>query len=528
MSSNERAMKPRLLILVVAYHAESTLAWVLGRIPSSVLDDYDTEVLVVDDASTDRTFEVGHEYGRAHPDLPLSVLRNRLNQGYGGNQKVGYAYAIDRRFDVVAMLHGDGQYAPEVLPDLLAPLRDGKTDAVLGSRMATRWGALKGGMPLYKFVGNRILTTIQNVLLGSSLTEFHSGYRLYSVDALRRIPFRLNSSDFHFDTEIIIQLLNGRFRIGEVPIPTYYGDEICRVQGMKYAGNVILATVRNWFHRRGLLYQRRFDVGQGDASAAEAKLGYPSSHEWVLSRIPPGSRVLLAGAEACFLAEALAAAGSRTTWLNLDENAARRSRAHQTPREASNAPAFDVTDATHVVVLGGLEHVQDSEGLLERLRLLCGSTPKRFLFVVPNVAFIVQRLMLLLGQFNYSREGILDRTHSRLFTFRSLRRLLREEGFRITTQAGIPAPFRKALGGGIATAFLTRLNQALVRVARPMFSYEIAVEAESTPALPIALRDALCSRPSRETAGLPGAITPLPAGRSALLSPGGLPGWRDS
>ena len=117
------------------------------------------------------------------------------------------------------MIHGDGQYAPEELPTLVAPLRDGQADAVFGSRMMTRFGALKGGMPLYKFVGNRILTAIQNLLLGTSLTEFHSGYRVYSVAALQKIPFRLNSNDFHFDTEIIIQLLNARQRIVELPIP---------------------------------------------------------------------------------------------------------------------------------------------------------------------------------------------------------------------------------------------------------------------------------------------------------------------
>src|SRR5690606_38275953 len=124
---------------------------------------------------------------------PITVVRNAVNRGYGGNQKVGYAYAIERRFHIVAMLHGDGQYTPEELPRLLEPLVRGEADAVFGSRMMERFAALRGGMPLYKFVGNKVLTTIENLLLGTRLSEFHSGYRIYSVRALQSLPLELNS-----------------------------------------------------------------------------------------------------------------------------------------------------------------------------------------------------------------------------------------------------------------------------------------------------------------------------------------------
>src|SRR5262249_9769306 len=157
--------------------------------------------------SEDRTFAIGREYQRAHPEIPMTVLRNQYNQGYGGNQKIGYAYAIANKFDFVAMVHGDGQYAPEELERLLEPLRANEADAVFGSRMMSGFGALKGGMPVYKFVGNKVLTRLQNAMLGTRLSEFHSGYRIYAVKMLERIQYRLNSNDFHFDTEIIIQLL---------------------------------------------------------------------------------------------------------------------------------------------------------------------------------------------------------------------------------------------------------------------------------------------------------------------------------
>jgi glycosyltransferase involved in cell wall biosynthesis len=171
--------------------------------------------------------------------FPLGVLFNPINQGYGGNQKIGYHYALKNNFDFVALLHGDGQYAPEVLPELLKPLAQGAADAVFGSRMLIRGVALKGGMPRYKFVGNKILTWCQNRLLRTAFSEFHSGYRVYSTAALKKIPFDRNTNDFHFDTEIIIQLVIAGMRVRELPIPTHYGDEICHVNGIHYAWNVI-------------------------------------------------------------------------------------------------------------------------------------------------------------------------------------------------------------------------------------------------------------------------------------------------
>src|SRR5260221_5157727 len=160
---------PRLLILIVAYNAEKTIAEVLARVPPSLAAEYHVEVLVLDDSSQDGTFQAsrGVQRGGGVP-FPIHVLLNPVNQGYGGNQKIGYHFAIEQGFDYVALLHGDGQYAPACLPDLVRPLRDGEADAVFGSRMFDPTGALRGGMPFYKFVGNRILSWFQNRMLGTS------------------------------------------------------------------------------------------------------------------------------------------------------------------------------------------------------------------------------------------------------------------------------------------------------------------------------------------------------------------------
>jgi|KBSMisStandDraft_5_1062788.scaffolds.fasta_scaffold74072_3 glycosyltransferase involved in cell wall biosynthesis len=484
--------QPRLMVFVIAYYAEDTLKRVLERIPRSIFRDYDCEVLVVDDASGDRTAEIGREYRRAHPEIAMTVLRNQYNQGYGGNQKVGYAFAIREGFDFVAMIHGDGQYAPEELPALVAPLRDGQADAVFGSRMMTGFSALKGGMPLYKYVGNRILTWTQNLLLGTSFTEFHSGYRVYSVAALQKIAYRLNSNLFHFDTEIIIQLINAGQRIVELPIPTYYGDEICRVNGMKYAKDVMLATLRNVAHRSGLLHQRRFEpVGAQDNTYYDLKLGYPSSHQFALDAIAPGASVIDIGAGPGGIASELVKKGCRVAVVDqFTVKGSGPSGIVVFTQDLDDELVFDVRGYEYLLLLDVIEHLKNPEKFLARLSTQFDYSPRTLILTTPNIAFGIQRLMLLFGQFNYGKVGILDRTHTRLFTFRTLRHLLTDAGFRLKEIRGVPAPFPKVLGEGILGRAATALNQLLIRISRSMFSYQIFVIAEATPGVDFILEDA--------------------------------------
>jgi glycosyltransferase involved in cell wall biosynthesis len=234
----------RIGILMVTYNALSTLASVLKRIPPNVWRNVE-EVLVFDDASRDSTFELALGIKVAFDVPKLRVSKHPKNLGYGGNQKAGYRYFIDKGFDVVVLLHGDGQYAPEFLAHMYNPLVNSQADAVFGSRMMPNYGGpFKGGMPLYKFVGNRILTTMENRALGLNLTEFHSGYRAYNLHALAQLDFSHMTDQFHFDTEIIIKLHHQGMKIIEIPIPTWYGPELCYVDGLKYATDVVRAVWR--------------------------------------------------------------------------------------------------------------------------------------------------------------------------------------------------------------------------------------------------------------------------------------------
>ncbi|MFI5382349.1 MAG: glycosyltransferase family 2 protein [Tepidisphaerales bacterium] len=241
--------KPRIGILVVAYNAENHLRQTLHRIPAELRPKIE-EVFVFDDASKDRTHEVGKALQEEWEGTHLTIYKNPVNLMYGGNQRQGYKYAIEKGFDIVVLLHGDGQYAPEVMQELLTPLETGQADMVMGSRMMVPGAALRGNMPPYKYYGNKILTWMENSLLGTNLTEFHSGYRAYSVHALRNIPLDSLTSNWHFDTQIVLEFLKQGYRIREVPIPTYYGDEICHVNGIPYAMNCVRSALGYClFHR---------------------------------------------------------------------------------------------------------------------------------------------------------------------------------------------------------------------------------------------------------------------------------------
>ena len=240
---------PRIGIFIIAYNAVNHLIKTISRIPKEVYDKVE-EIFVIDDCSKDNSYYAALGYKHENHIDKLTVHRNEKNQGYGGNQKVGYQYAIDKGFDIVALVHGDGQYAPESLPLLLEPLENSEADMVFGSRMSFKKTALKGGMPLYKYTGNIVLTKIQNYFSGLHLSEYHSGYRLYSVNALKYIPFQSFTNGWHFDTQIILALAEREMRIVERPIPTYYGDEICHVNGIPYALHCIATSYRYYQNKK--------------------------------------------------------------------------------------------------------------------------------------------------------------------------------------------------------------------------------------------------------------------------------------
>ena len=190
-------MKSKVLIYIVTYNHENFILKVLKRIPKYLNNKYNLEILISDDKSKDDTLKVLKKSKKNfRKNFRIKIISTIKNLGYGGNQKIGYKYAIKNHFDYVVLLHGDGQYAPEYIDRLISKLIKTDCAAVFGSRMIMKWGALKGGMPLYKFIGNKILTYIQNKILSTNLSEFHSGYRAYNVETLKKISF----NEQHFST----------------------------------------------------------------------------------------------------------------------------------------------------------------------------------------------------------------------------------------------------------------------------------------------------------------------------------------
>lgn len=484
MSNNN---KYRLLILIVAYQAESTIEDVLSRIPVELKELLDVEILILDDSSPDETFAVSQKIV-LQGNLPYKtkVLYNPVNQGYGGNQKIGYHYAIQEEFDFVALLHGDGQYAPECLMRLVMPLVEGAADAVFGSRMLVKGAARNGGMPLYKFVGNRILTSFQNWILRSDMTEYHSGYRIYSVKALSSIPFHLNTNDFHFDTEIIIQFIFSKLRILEIPIPTYYGDEICRVNGIKYAAQVALAVLQARAQSFGIFFKSKYNCVGLQPVNYQSKFGYKSPHSQAASCIPNGSRVLDLGCAGGYVGQFLRdKKNCFVVGVDLFPLDPKIKLDHFIHHDLNmGLPNINWDDFEYVLLLDVVEHLSEPEVFIKKLYGVLGEYPHvKIIASTGNIAFILNRLMLFFGQFNYGSRGILDMTHKRLFTFATFKRLFTQHGFVLKYSRGIPAPYPLAFGKNFFSSILLNLNEFLIMMARSLFSYQIFFILESLPSL---------------------------------------------
>lgn len=242
--------KHRIVVVMPAYNAAETLQRTYGDIPHERVH----KVILVDDASTDRTVEIAKA-------LNLSVYVHRRNFGYGANQKTCYTEALADGADIVVMLHPDYQYDPTLLPTLIEPLERGEADVVLGSRLLID-DALKRGMPWWKYVSNRFLTGIENYVLGLKLSEYHTGYRAYTRDFLRRVPFLGNSDKFIFDQEILVQAVHNGFRIKEVPVPTRYFPEASSasfVDSTIYGLRILNLMARYALHRMGIRRRAEFE-----------------------------------------------------------------------------------------------------------------------------------------------------------------------------------------------------------------------------------------------------------------------------
>lgn len=240
----------KVIVVMPAMNAAVTLEQTVGAIPMDWVD----EIILVDDHSTDETVERARE-------LSIRVVWHPHNAGYGANQKTCYLEALQRDADAVVMLHPDGQYEPELIPRMVGPILAGDADLVLGSRLALPGMALANGMPRWKFMVNRALTTIENRIMRTNLTEAHTGYRAYSRHCLLTVPFLRNANDFSFDSELLMQAAHMGMRIEEVPANGRYFDDASSVglkAGIIYGSKTLWAGVRLMLHRAHIVPSKKF------------------------------------------------------------------------------------------------------------------------------------------------------------------------------------------------------------------------------------------------------------------------------
>jgi glycosyltransferase involved in cell wall biosynthesis len=242
--------RAKTVVVMPALNAAKTLELIVGSVPRDVVD----EVILVDDRSTDETLDIARR-------LDVSVVWHPHNVGYGGNQKTCYLEALQRDADVVVMLHPDGQYEAELIPRMIEPILKGEADLVLGSRMLVPGAAREAGMPLYKRIANRFLTTIENRVLGTRLTDLHTGYRAYDRELLLKVPFLRNSLDFSFDSELLMQASHFGFRIREVSARTRYFEDASSVgfsASTVYGLKTLWSALRLLLHRARILRSRKY------------------------------------------------------------------------------------------------------------------------------------------------------------------------------------------------------------------------------------------------------------------------------
>ncbi len=245
----------KIVVVMPAYNASQTLERCYADIPHDIVD----EIILVDDVSMDDTVEIARRLG-------LKTIIHKQNEGYGGNQKTCYVEALKEGADIIVMLHPDHQYDSRQIPQIIDPIARGEAEMVLGSRMLVD-RALQGGMPLYKYIFNKLLTFIENLVFGVKHTEYHTGFRAFSRESLLKAPWMLNSNDFVFDTEIIAQMIALKYRIAEIPTQARYFPEASSVNfktSMIYGLGTLKVMLRFWLWRKGLVRFRQFSASLKD------------------------------------------------------------------------------------------------------------------------------------------------------------------------------------------------------------------------------------------------------------------------
>ncbi|MBI4860568.1 MAG: methyltransferase domain-containing protein [Candidatus Riflebacteria bacterium] len=349
-------------------------------------------------------------------------------------------------------------------------------------------------MPFYKLVGNRVLTWLQNRLTGRSLSEYHTGFRGYSRRFLERVRFEVNTNDFHFDTEVLLQAFTVNAAVVEFPIPTHYGEEICHVNGLAYAWRALRATLQYRLHQVGMFCSLKYRNSESTRYSDKSQALY-SSHAIALAlvgELEPGT-LLDIGCGPGHIARLIRNTGVRVTGIDLEAPPeGQLDEFHRCDLAREDLPV-DPFRFDSVLMLDVIEHLEDVEGFLLKLRNRSAAALEdlrstTIILSTPNVAFVTVRVMLALGRFNYADRGILDVSHKRLFTQSALLRMLDDCGYEVERLIPVGVPFERVVGGALGR-LLGLVSTALARVWSGLFAFQFMVVCRARPSVRQLLKD---------------------------------------
>jgi 2-polyprenyl-3-methyl-5-hydroxy-6-metoxy-1,4-benzoquinol methylase len=475
-------MKGKILVCIFSIDDEQAVLDDLNRMPP-VVSANEHEILILIDGSREESFKETVKCIQDIEYLNVQILFTSENLGYGGNQKLAFHYAVKHEFDVVLMLDECGQYPTERLEELLSVLMTSDVQAVVSSRFLNNAQNPRRQMPLHRYLGNRLVTSLQNLILGLKYSEFHSGFRSFRVKALEKIPFPFNSNGRQFDTEILIQFKLKGFAVKEVPIFLNKETKSRILDHVRYGIDVLRVSINFQLHQRFLFYERKFDVSSGTEKYT-LKVGYPSSHQLALNEVTGNGRVLDIGCGRSLVGAELKKTGCWVEAVDCEvpDGGAKINKFTKMDLNDENVSLL-VHDFDYVLLLDVLEHLEEPEKFILNLRTHARGKSPKVLLSVPNIGFFIIRLQLLLGQFNYGTRGILDMGHRRLFTFKTIRKMLEDAGFKIMKCDGIPVPFPEAIGDNPVSRMLMAVNQLLIWFFPKIFSYQIFMVVSPLPTL---------------------------------------------
>lgn len=460
------AVTLRTLIVLHAGMGRGDVAARLRRLPAAVLGHSLVEICVLTESRAGSD-SAGADAAR------LTVLHIPAGLAYGDRQKLALDHARRRGADVILLTPVEHECDLSRALNLLRPVYSGEADLVLGDRFADGLRAAVGAMGWLRAMGNRLSAGVHGWLTGARHGDVHSAYRALRVDALRDIPFEENSPDRRFDGELLIQFQTFRRRIVDVAVPCCPSTAGQLGEGVLTALAAMKSDLRFFLHHKGFLYHSLFD---NKAVPYQLRTDRHSVHHWVVAAIPPGSRVLDLGCSDGYVAKALREKKCRVVGLDMYDSAGARANTdefHLANLEdlAPVARQVDFSRFDVVIALDVIEHLADPEAFLRILR--ANVRPGcQVILSTANVAYWIVRAMLLLGQFNYGKRGILDVTHKRLFTRATFSRICRVTGYQVTRVLGVPPPVQYVVPGS-AGRWLTAMHAGMSRGWPSLFGFQI-------------------------------------------------------